>query len=532
MTRLGRAAERIEKLASHPLGVLVLFVVALAVYAIRAVGWPLTAGRDLDEYIYAYLQLGDGDPLLPWSLLFRTPLTPVVAGLSLDAFGGALAEPVLAVLFAGSVVAWSVAARYFGAWAAVATAVALLVYPAYGLLFHEISSEPVMAAAFALWALLLTRAAARPSTWRFAVAGLGVALLALTRPGNAVLILLAVFPFFLRGELRTRLVWAAAFAGAAVLPLAGWAVNNGVRYDEWALARGGNAIIPFYRAFITDRIVSPKNGDASRRLADAVERHLVTREPYRSYRVTTKEVFESGSFRIHEDLYVLSDQVFGWDTDYSVLRDAGVEGVRANPGTYAKGVAKTVWLQLSESLFRETGRAPPPSEANTAERKPNGLPTPTEGQPIPGGQVVWISRPDNAIRQVWVSPTRFRFSFADPDMRPRFAEIIRRRQELLGALPDRAGNASLALRLNQLSRWFPRPLLWIVVGLVALAIRRPRGSATLLALGIAATLVVVLNALGLFADRHFILPVAPAFILLALGGLLGPRAEGRTHPSG
>ena len=31
------------------------------------------------------------------------------------------------------------------------------------------------------------------------------------------------------------------------------------------------------------------------------------------------------------------------------------------------------------------------------------------------------------------------------------------------------------------------------------------------------------NALGLFADLHFVLPVAPAFVLLGLAGLLGPR---------
>ncbi len=503
---------------------LALFASALVVYAVRAIGWPLTAGRDLDEYVYAYLQLFDGDPLLPWSLLFRTPVTPVVAGVSLDVLDGALVEPLLAVLYAGSVVAWSAAARHFGPWTALAVAAALLVYPAYGLLFHELSSEPLFAAGFALWALLLVRAAAQPSAGRFAAAGAGVALVALIRPGNAVLLVFALFPLALAGPLRSRTVWAGAFAAAALLPLAGWTAHNGVRYDEYALARGGNAVIPFYRAFITDRIVSPENGAASRRLAEAVETHLVTREPYRSYDVTVDEVFASGSFRIHEDFYLLSDQVFGWDTDYSVLRDAGVEAVRAEPAKYASGVVETVWLQLSESLFRSSDEG---TEAGSAATAAGGadLPEPTEGEPIPGGQVVWISRPDNAIKQVWTSPTEFRFSFAEPSMRPRFEEIVRRREELFGALPDRTGNAELELRLNQLSRWFPRPVLWIALGLVAIALRRPRGSRTLVGLSSAAFLVVALNALGLFADRHFVLPVAPAFVLLGLAGLLGSRDE-------
>jgi dolichyl-phosphate-mannose-protein mannosyltransferase len=525
---VGRALGLLKALASRPLGALVLFLLALAVYAVRAVAWPLTGGRDLDEYLYTYLQLLDRDVLLPWSMLFRTPMTPVVAGLSLDTFGGALAEPLMAALFAGSIVAWSAAARHFGPWAALAVAVALLVYPAYGLLFHELSSEPVFAAGFAVWALLVVRAADRPSAGRFAVVGIGVAFLALIRPGNAVLLLVLLFPLALRGRLRERLTWAAAFAAAAVLPLAAWSVHNGVRFDEYALARGGNAILPFYRAFITDRIVAPENGPASRRLAAAVEAHLLTREPYRSYGVTLELVFESGSFRIHEDLYLLSDQVFGWDTDYSVLRDAGIEAVREHPGTYASGVAETVWLQLSESLFREVSADDSTDTSPTARATVvvggKRLPRPTEGEPIPGGQVVWISRPDNAIRQVWTSPTRFRFEFAHPGDRERFEQILVRRDELFAALPDRTGNASVALRLNQLSRWFPRPIVWIVLGLAAIVIRRPRGSGVLLVLGLAALLVVVLNALGLFADRHFVLPVAPAFVLLGLGALLGTRA--------
>jgi hypothetical protein len=141
--------------------------------------------------------------------------------------------------------------------------------------------------------------------------------------------------------------------------------------------------------------------------------------------------------------------------------------------------------------------------------------------------VVWISRPDQSIRQVWTSATDWHFEFDDPAQRARFREIESKRDELLDSFPDRAGNGQLALRLDQLSRWFPRPWMWIVVGLTGIAVRRPRGAATLVALALAAIGVVLLNALGLFADLHFVLPVAPAFVLLGAGGLLGLRATGR-----
>src|SRR5712691_3805830 len=195
--RLARALAWLERLASRRRGAVVMFVVALAVYAVRAIGWPLVGGRDLDEYLFGYIQFLDWHPLLPWSMLFRTPVPGIVDGAALDVAHGFFAEPLMALLFAGSVVAWAVAARAFGARAALLVAAALLVYPAYGLMFHEVSSEPIFAAAFALWALLVVRAALRPSVDRFALVGLGIALLALIRPGNALLIAFILFPFAL-----------------------------------------------------------------------------------------------------------------------------------------------------------------------------------------------------------------------------------------------------------------------------------------------------------------------------------------------
>jgi len=519
----------LERLASRPRGALVLFVLALGVYGFHAIAWPLTIGRDLDEYLYAYVQLFDRDVLLPWSMLFRTPITPVFAGGSLNLLGGLLAEPLMALLYAAAVTCWVAASRYFGPRAALAVAVALLVYPGYALMFHELSSEPLTAAAFALWALLVARASFAPSTARFALVGLGVASLALVRPGNAVLLAFGLFPLLLAGAWRARLERTGAFVLAAVLPLVVWSGVNGIRFDYWGLARGGNAVIPFYRAFITDNIVSPKNGEQSTRLARAMQEHLLTRDPYRSYGVTLDELFADGSFRVHEDLYLLSDQIFGWDSDYSVLRGAGVEGVRAHPGTYTRGVARTVWDELAKAQFRLASSGDTEGGAKV-ERGGTTLPVPTEGEPIPAGQVVWISRPDQSIRQVWTSPSEWHFEFAHPSDRPRFQQIRRDVDRLFGNLPDRSGNATVALRLSQLSRWFPRPWMWILLGLGTIAWRRPRGWPTLVALSLSALGVVLLNALGLFADLHFLLPVAPAFVLLGLGGAFGRRRTG-TEPA-
>ena len=517
---------RLEQIAVSRQGAAALFAVAVGAHVLRSIAWPVAGGRDLDEYLQDYVQLLDRHPLLPWPMLFRTPATPVVAGLTLDVGHGALVEPVMAVLYALSIVAWSAVALRFGRRVAIVTALALLLYQGYALMFHELSSEPVFAAAFSLWALVVVRAADEPSPSRFAVVGLAVALLALVRPGNTVLLAFVLFPLLVGTSWRQRVRYGGAFALAAVLPLAAWALQNGWRFGDYTLARGGNAVVPFYRAFITDHIISPKNGPDSRRLANAMRRHLLTREPYRAYRVTLDELFRRGSFRVHEDLYNLSDQVFGWDSAYSVLRKAGVEGVEAHPGTYASGVASTIWQELSRAQFRvagDGGASAKPRGTGTSTPRPHGLPRPSEGEPIPGGQNAWISRPDQDIRQVWTSPTRYHFVFRHPAERRRFGEIQRQVSDLFQALPHRRGNAGLSRRLDQLSRWYPRPYQWLLVGLVALAFRRPRRALLLTSFSLAALLVVLLNALGLFADLHFILPVAPAFVLLGVGALLSPR---------
>jgi hypothetical protein len=94
---------------------------------------------------------------------------------------------------------------------------------------------------------------------------------------------------------------------------------------------------------------------------------------------------------------------------------------------------------------------------------------------------------------------------------------------LLGALPDRDARPELVRRLNSASRWYPRPVLWLVLGLLAAILRRPRGIAVPLVLAGAALLILVGTALAVYAVAEYSVPVAPAFILLAAAGVFGTR---------
>jgi hypothetical protein len=75
--------------------------------------------------------------------------------------------------------------------------------------------------------------------------------------------------------------------------------------------------------------------------------------------------------------------------------------------------------------------------------------------------------------------------------------------------------------LDRASRWYPRPVLWLLVGLVVIAWRRPRGAAIPLVIAGAAAVVLVSTALAVYAVAEYSVPVAPAFVLLATVGVLG-----------
>lgn len=503
----------------------VVFVLAVGVWWLEALVMPLEAGRDFGTYLGAYAQLFHSHPIDLGYLLGRTPLAPLLAGALLDFAGGVLAEPVMSLLYATSIVAWFLTARTFSRRAALLLAVVLLAYPGYGILFHELSSDSVFAAAFALWSLLVVHVLRAPTPLRFGLVGAGLGVLVLIRPGNQVLLVLVLVPLVLDLSWRTRVLSATAFLLAALVLVGGWALHNGLRYGDYVVARGGNQTVPFYRAFVTDRIVRPDNGSASRELANAVRTRLLPKEPYRSYGITLRRFFEEASPRMQEDLVALSDRVKGWDTNQKWLRDVGVEAVRTHRWAYTRGVSRSIWGMLRQGLYRSPPAEPAQTARVDAPPSAGALPRPTEGEPIPAAHEGGVSTPDGSIYTVWTSPTEHHLVFRHPGDAARYRALHERMDGLAANLPDRSGSASLTHRFNQASRWFPPPVFWLVLGVVGLLYRRRRPELSLVVPVLSALIVIVLSALGLPAEPHYSLPLAPAFVLFGAGGLFAGRRE-------
>jgi hypothetical protein len=532
--------RRFEPVVRTRRGMAGLFGLALLVYGVESIAWPMAAGRDFGSYVEYYVKMWQLHPVLPESMLWRTPIAPIVIGGSLDFGGGYLLEIVMAVLFAASVVAWTLVARRFGPLPAFVTALILLLYASYAALFHTASSDPIFAAGFAFWALGFVSVIRSPSLWRFALLGLGVAVLVLIRPSNQILLVFALTPLFVAVGWRRRIAWMSGFAVAAAIPLLAFAELNSYRAHDFTIVRGANDLL-FMRTYATDKIVSPDNGPNSRELARVVQRRLLTVEPYKSYGITLEQFFSSGSFRMHQDLFRLSDEVWGWNSDHAKLRAVAVEAIERHPWIYTRSVVGSVLSELLHPLYEPAPTVPTAGAATTAKGsaapKPptilvNGhrLPKPTEGDLIPAAHSTY-STYDNSVHEVWTSATNHYVVFKNPRDEQRFNQVNARETELKARVPTRSGSPSFALFLNRTAHVFPPPLLWLLGGAVGLVIRRPRRIGAIVGLAVAGLVVLFLTALGMGAAMEYSVPVDPAFGVLLTVALFAPRGRKSLPPT-
>jgi hypothetical protein len=556
---------------------LALFALALAVFAVETIFLPVYGGRDFGRYVETYVQLGYHVPILPSVLNTRGPLSALGVSVPLEISGWA-PTILLGLLYAGSIVAWAYVALIFGRRAALGTAIALLLYPGYAILFHQLASDSLFAAGFAGWALLLARAIVRPSILTFLAAGAGTGALVLIRPANQVLIVMALTPLFVRGRWRERLAWLAAFFIADVLVAQSWRVFAHQRYgdavalkpslgllalavalaplllrDPWRLraaavlavaavlllvVRGWPGQTPrdywtalkvntsnqfLYRAFELSKIMASENGPASHRAAEIVRRDLLTREPYRSYGVTVDEFFASGSDRVFGD--------FTGVVPANDLASATREAIRRHPGTFSNDIAHTAGAELWSA------RVTAPETRSGSQEQPTSptqqyivvkgrrLPKPSEDQVIPasgiGPQLFTVY---GGAHEVWHSATEHEFVFDDPRDKRRYEKFTHDVDDVVGDFPVGRERNGVVSAWNDVSRFFPPGLVWLVLGGIALAVRRVGGALAVIAPVVGGLVVIGLSALIAPAVPEYGAPVSPAFVVFGVVGLLGRRA--------
>lgn len=513
-------------------GVALLCAAALAVYWIEALAWPLQRGRDSWDYWLYYLQLGDRHPVF-WAVqLFRTPVTPLVTGIPMSIGGAQLLEVVMSLIYLAAIVGWAWAARPFGrATVLLTTLVALALLP-YAAMFHEVSSDFLFGALLAPWTGFVIRVLSRPTTRVLAALGLLTAALTLTRPAGQVLVLAACAAALIaRGAGRIRLTRLGIAAAAAIVPLLLWAGLNAIRYDDFTVARGGKAWVPFFKV-LSLKTIEPSNGPASRRLSTAIEHDVLTLPEYRRLHVDLNTYLHSPSNLEAIRLIALSDRDFGRSSNYSVLFDTSWETIRHRPSAYVHSVTRTfkdfLWYRFSLEPVR---RAPPPAPGPRVLQV-DGKPSPSPEAVTPMAQAarygfVWC--PTDAIdRCIFRHPEQV---FTSKTQQRRYVELTNRVRDWNAQLPLRNGSRWLGAKLGTLSSDLPTaPIVWLVLAGIGIALRRPRGWPALVVLALAGLGVLFVHALSQEPQAEFSIPLTPMFALVAVVAIFGRRADSATVP--
>ena len=236
----------------------------------------------------------------------------------------------------------------------------------------------VVATGFALFSLGLVRTCLRPTVWRFAALGLGLAALGAGPSSYQVLVVAVAAVAARAGTLASqRAAWAAVFLVAAAVPLGAWAVRTACATATRRIARSGTINVPFYPAFLRGEL-DPGNGPASARLARLIEREILVEPAYRRYGVDARTFMHSGTNYETVHLLGLHDRVFGLDSDYELLHDAARE---VPGGVRIRGVdLGAAWRNVRSWL----GPLPPFEHRTKPDRWPEPPPTiEVDGKPMP-----------------------------------------------------------------------------------------------------------------------------------------------------
>ena len=454
-TRVVPAFQGLERLAGTRRGALVLVGAAVVVYAFESAGWALRPGRDLGVYLRYYVQLGQEHPVFPWSMLTRTPVTPLFTGGLLAAGGGLAAEIVMALLFAGSILAWAlVALKSGGRRAAILVAAALILLsrlrralpralerrglrggvrrlgPAPGACVRAAEPSPFRSSR-------RRRCTARPHPPREPGAR--------SRRSRRLPRVRAVARS--RGQsggLRRRGGSATRRLGRRQRPAlrglhggARWPgerpVLPGVRDRPDHVPRQRAGLAAARRCGAIRSVAAP----ALPRLRDRSARVLHARKPAHGRR---PDQHVRPCVRLEHRLR--RARTCGAGGGAPTLRE-----VRSRRDEIDVGRAEPATVRLTAGACSPFGADRGRRPAQTSAAASGKLPTPTEGEPIPAAhQGAYTSTPDNHIREVWTSATDHQIVFDDPRDQRRYDQLNERLRELGGRFPTRGESSWLGLQ--------------------------------------------------------------------------------------
>ena len=267
----------------------------------------------------------------------------------------------------------------------------------------------------------------------------------------------------------------------ALVPLVALAAHNAVRADDFTVVRGGSASLS------SDVRRGPHRRARKRRgLRGARASRLAGAAPERAVPVARdrpRDVLLVGQLADARRPHRARRPDVGLGRRLPPPRPRRARGDPRAPGAYARGVSKDLWRLLLWPLYApvEAGARPPPGSGRrpaapvASRRRRRRRPTTSRSRPLarrrtsrrPTGGSARCGRRRPSTDSSSATPADRVLGGARPRGEPRCST----------GLPDCVGHPSLVARLNDLSRLYPRPFMWLLVGIAAALWRRPRGIA-------------------------------------------------------
>ena len=496
--------------------ILVIFVLSLLVYFVQSIAWPISPGRDFGTYLTYFVQIPDPIDELgyPNLMLKRTPITPLLFGITGLLGGSILLELVASLCFATSVVLVFIIAGNWNRIAAYVSVVLILIYPPYGSIFHFFSSDALFATAFLGWFLLVIQAFKKPTILMFGLNGLYVFFMIMIRPVSQLFLLFILFPTLLSHlSFKEKVIRSGTFLCSSLVLILLYSSYNYIRYDHFVIVRSFHAQIPMVRLFRKMNLIKPENGLASQEMAKHIQNNLLSKEPYFSNQISIDTLFSSGSARMWMDLKYLCDEIYGRKSEYKHLFRMSMEAIQKYPWKFLKAV-----LFDSLVIFKSHGFKPDASVSRLADNQNKEL-----------SIADYIEKPKRYIRKRLSTnsenqPIPIAFyeleMFEDTNSLKKIINM-RKKIDLVGILiPNRSGSPMLAKFFNQLTGLYPDILTLIIIGVLGLLFSTHYLKKVMIFVCVISIIGVVIPVAGQYIIYQFRIPFDPVFIILAVIGVV------------
>jgi hypothetical protein len=454
-----------------------IFLLALLIYWIQSYAFPMSAGRAYYTYVAYYFDYWNPQPVYLGVMLAEPPISVAIL-VGAHRYGGSLLlEYVLAICYAGSLLALYRLAYRWGRNMAIMAIFLILLYPPYAMLYHQTSSDALWACGFFWWCVYIVKTCDAPSLKKFMLHGLLVFLLILIRPqGQMVFRLFLLLPFVLaKVPFRRRVAFALAFVIPSIVLLKFWGMYTSLRFPESKMAVVADSTslrssatqavfakagaFVFKKLFVNYKLIRPENGPFSGELRELIQQDLLPKEPYKSYGITIDTFYSSkNNTRMWADVVCLADRTWGWGSSSRKLGTVAVEALQRYPHIFLKKLIQDWYVVFTtqEQLIAPQIFVPTPAEP--VRLNAQGLPVPTGQQDIPRSYCDHMATsPD---QRMLPAPDVIERKYSIEQQR-RIDELQEKIRWGVMPLPVRNGNKDLAQLFNTVTAYFPNMLVWV-----------------------------------------------------------------------